>query len=398
MTGLPARDARRIALAAQGFGRKTKSASGQKACLETIDRLGVVQIDSVNVVSRTHYMPLYSRLGAYPRDLLEDIAWGPKPELFEYWAHEASLLPRDLQPLFRWRMHDAREGVGVWGNVARFLNERRHLVEEALAQIRDRGQLAASELDVGEKGEGGWWGWSEAKRAAECLFWAGEVTVATRRKSFERVYALPETVLPANILNIPTPRREDAQRELVRLAGRAMGVATARDLRDYYRLGLADSRAAIGSLVESGDLIPVEVEGWTEPTYLSIDAPAPKKPSAHTLLSPFDNAIWFRDRTERLFGVRIVLEIYTPAHKRTYGYYVLPFLEGDAITARVDLKADRKDSVLIVQASHREPHATKDTTGLLAMELKTFAAWLGLETVRVEPRGDLAADLAAAVS
>lgn len=391
---LSAKDARRIALAAQGFGRRPARPPSRARLLKAIEDLGVVQIDSVNVVSRTHYLPLFSRLGAYPRADLEDLAWGKKPGLFEYWAHEASLLPRDLQPLLRWRMEDARNGVGVWKGVAKFLHEQRDTVEYALTQIRERGPLAASEIKIGNGKTAGWWGWSDAKHAMECLFWAGEVTTSSRRSSFERIYALPETVFPADILNRPTPSRAEAHRELIRLSARAMGLATARDLRDYYRLGLADTAAAIAALVEAGDLLPVQIEGWKDQAYLHRDAPTPAPIKAHALLSPFDNAIWFRERTERLFGIRVVLEIYTPAPKRVYGYYVLPFLEGEAITARVDLKADRKASVLIVQASHREPAATKTTAERLAAELRLFAGWLGLDTVRIEPRGSLAADLA----
>lgn len=394
---LSARDARRIALAAQGFGRRPARAPSRARLFKAIEDLGVVQIDSVNVVSRTHYLPLFSRLGAYARADLEDLAWGQEPGLFEYWAHEASLLPRDLQPLLRWRMEDARNGVGVWKGVAKFLNERRDVVDYALGQIRERGPLAASEIKIGNGKSGGWWGWSDAKHAMECLFWAGEVTVASRRSAFERIYALPETVLPADILNRPTPARAEAHQALIRLSARAMGVATARDLRDYYRLGLADSAAAITALVEAGELAPVRVEGWKEQAYLAANAPNPGPIKAHALLSPFDNAIWFRERTERLFGIKVVLEIYTPAPKRVYGYYVLPFLEGEAITARVDLKADRKASVLIVQASHREPATTKATAERLAAELRLFAGWLGLATIRIEPRGSLAEELARAV-
>lgn len=383
--------ARRIALAAQGFGApRPQGEVAKRQLLKTIDRLGVVQIDSVNVVSRTHYLPAFSRLGAYPRALLEEVAWGRKPALFEYWGHEASLLPLAAQPLLRWRMEDAREGIGMWKGVARFLREHRGAVEMALEQIRARGPLAASELEVGTKGKGGWWGWSDAKRAAECLFWIGELTTATRRGTFERVYGLPQKVLPRAVCEAPTPSRADAQRELVRIAARAMGIAAERDLRDYFRLPVADARARVAELVEEGELLPVEVRGWREPSYLDPAARRPRRIDATALLSPFDNAIWFRERTERMFGVRVRLEIYTPAEKRTHGYYVLPFLEGDALTARVDLKADRKASALVVQASHAEPWATPATAAKLADELKLMAGWLGLERVRVEPRGDLA--------
>lgn len=396
---LTAAEARRIALAAQGFGAgRLDGDIGRRQLLRGIDRLGVIQIDSVNVVSRTHYLPLFSRLGAYPRTLLEDIAWGKRPPLFEYWAHEASLLPLAAQPLFRWRMEDARAGVGVWKSVARFLRERRELIERALAEIEQRGPLAASELEVGEKGQGGWWGWSEAKRAVEVLFWAGELTTATRRGTFERVYGLTDRVMPKAVREAPTPTRADAQRQLVRLAARAQGIATERDLRDYFRMGVAETKARIAELVEAGELAPVTVKGWDQPAYLDPAARRPRRISANALLSPFDNLIWFRERAERLFGVRVKLEIYTPAHQRTHGYYVLPFLQGDAITARVDLKAERKAGVLAVQAAHDEPWANAETPHALADELKLMAGWLGLERVRVEPRGDLAGALAAAVT
>lgn len=394
---LTAGEARRIALAAQGFGARPDGEVGRRQLVRLVDRLGVVQIDSVNVVSRTHYLPAFSRLGAYPRELLEEIAWGRKKALFEYWAHEASLLPLGAQPLFRWRMADAREGVGTWKGIARFLRERRDFVDAVLDEIRSRGPMSASELEMGHKGQGGWWGWSEAKRALEGLFWAGELTTATRRGTFERVYGLPETVLPKAVREAPTPPREAAQRELLRIAARAMGIATARDLRDYFRMGLEDSRARIADLVEAGDLVPVTVKGWREQAYLDPAARRPRKVQAHALLSPFDNLIWFRDRTERMFGVKVRLEIYTPAEKRTHGYYVLPFLEGDAITARVDLKADRKAGELIVQASHAEPWASDRTAARLAEELGTMAAWLGLGRVRVARRGDLAAALEDAI-
>ncbi|MDB5455744.1 MAG: hypothetical protein JWP92_1329 [Caulobacter sp.] len=363
-----------------------------------IERLGVVQIDSVNVLSRAHYLPLFSRLGAYPRALLEDLAWGKKPALFEYWGHEASLMPLATQPLLRWRMDDARDGVGVWKGVAAFLRSHEDFIDGALAEIAARGPLPASELQLGERGEGGWWGWSEGKRALECLFWTGRLTTAHRRQTFERVYGLPERVLPKAVIATPTPSRREAQKALVLTSARALGVATERDLRDYFRLGPADARAAIAELVEAGSLQPVTVRGWDQPAFLDPRARRPRKVTAHALLSPFDNLIWFRERAERVFDVRIRLEIYTPAAKRVHGYYVLPFLQGEAITARVDLKADRKAGVLVVQAAHAEPAANADTPAALAAQLGAMAGWLGLASVRVEPRGDLAKALRAALA
>ncbi|WP_374573111.1 winged helix-turn-helix domain-containing protein [Phenylobacterium sp.] len=395
---ISAKEARRIALAAQGFAAARPDGEiSRRQLVKAIERLGVVQLDSVNVVSRTHYLPAFSRLGAYPRALLEDTAWGRKPAVFEYWMHEASIAPFDAQPLMRWRMEDAAQGVGVWKGVARFLREHRGFIDRALAEIDARGPLAASELELGAKGAGGWWGWSEAKRALECLFWSGELTTATRRGTFERVYGRPEKVLPRAVWSAPTPDRADAQRELVRRAARAQGIATERDLRDYFRMGPAEARARIAELVEEGELAPVTVKGWDQPAYLHQAARRPRRVEAAALLSPFDNLIWFRERTERLFGVKVRLEIYTPAHKRTHGYYVLPFLEGETITARVDLKAERKAGVLMVQAAHSEPDTGPDTAGKLAAELRLMAGWLGLSEVRVKPKGDLAGRLKGAL-
>ena len=394
---ISALQARRIALAAQGFAEARPAAPGRRHVLKTIERLSVLQIDSVNVVSRTHYLPLFSRLGAYPRALLEDLAWGKRPALFEYWMHEASLAPWALQPLMRWRMDDAREGVGVWKGVAHFLRTHEDFIDKVLAAIATRGPMPASELELGAKGIGGWWGWSEGKRALECLFWIGDLTAATRRGTFERVYGLPEKVHPKAVRDLPTPDRAEAQRQLIRLAARAQGVATERDLRDYFRMPVADTKAAIAALAAAGELIPVTVKGWDQPAWLDPAARRPRRITAQALLSPFDNLVWFRERTERVFGVKIRLEIYTPAHKRTHGYYVLPFLQGEAITARVDLKAERKAGVLVVQAAHAEPGATAATAGALATELKLMAGWLGLDRVEVKPRGDLAKALAAAI-
>jgi len=391
---ISAREARRIALAAQGFADRRPTKAGKPHVLKTIDRLGVLQIDSVNVVSRTHYLPLFSRLGAYPRTLLEQVAWGKKPALIEYWAHEASLLPAATHPLFRWRMDDARAGVGTWTGIARFLRTHPDFIERVLNEIETRGPMPASELELGAKGAKGWWGWSEGKRALECLFWTGELTAATRRGTFERVYGIADKVLPKAIRETATPDREDAQRELIRIAARAQGVATERDLRDYFRMGVAETKARIAELLEMGDLVPVTVKGWGQPAYLDPAARRPRKVAANALLSPFDNLIWFRERAERLFDVRIRLEIYTPAHKRVHGYYVLPFLQGEALTARVDLKAERKKGVLVVQSAHSEPGADAATAGLLAAELKLMAGWLGLHQVEVAPKGDLAARLA----
>ena len=354
-----------------------------------LDRIGLLQIDSVNVLARAHYLPLFSRLGPYPRTLLEDAAWGRPRRLFEYWAHEASLLPLELQPLLRWRMARAERGEGTWGGLKPYAGPRRAEAEAILAQIADRGPLAVSELE-GPRGAGGWWGWSDTKRATEWLFWAGKVTTKTRRGSFERVYDLPERVLPAGVLNAPTPTEADAHRALLAIAGRALGIATTGDLRDYFRLGPDDAKPRIAELVEMGELLPVQVEGWSQPAYLHPGARRPRRISARALLAPFDPLIWERSRTERLFGLRYRIEIYTPADKRTHGYYVLPFLLGDRLVARVDLKADRKREVLMVQSAHLEDGAPADTAEHLAAELADMARWLDLGRVESANSGWLA--------
>lgn len=388
--------ARRIALAAQGFGRTPPAAPGRKHVRDLVHKLGVVQIDSVNVVSRTHYLPAFSRLGDYPREALEAEAWGARRGLFEYWGHEASLMPMDLQPLLRWRMARAEAGE-MWTGLSRFGRERRDYIDGVLKEIERRGPVTGADFNDAPRGAPGWWSWSDGKRALEWLFWAGLITTKTRR-GFERVYDLTERALPRRIVDLPTPDEADAQRELVRIAARALGVATQADLRDYFRLPLAEAKARVGELVEAGELTPVTIKGWRQPAYVAAGARTPRKVAGAALLSPFDNLIWTRDRTERLFGTRVRLEIYTPAHKRTHGYYVLPFLEDEAITARVDLKSDRQAGVLRVQAAWREPDATPETAERLAAELRRMAGWLGLEGVQVAGRGDLAEALESVVS
>ena len=392
---LSAGQARRIALAAQGFAdTRIEGEVGRRHFRKTAGRLGVIQIDSVNVVSRTHYLPTFSRLGAYPRELLEDEAWGRKKSLFEYWGHEASLLPMAMQPLFRWRMEESRSGEAGWTGLVNFARERRDYIDGVLEEIEKRGPVTGGDFAEGPRGAPGWWEWSNGKRALEWLFWSGFITTKTRR-GFERVYDLTERVIPRAIMDTPTPSPEEAQRALLMIAAQAMGVATEADLRDYFRMSVTATRARLGELVEEGLLEPVEVKGWRQPAYLHPRARMPRRIEACALLSPFDNLIWARDRTERLFGTRVRLEIYTPAHKREHGYYVLPFLQGDRITARVDLKADRQASVLLVQSAHLEPMAVEgDVAPALADELRLMAGWLGLGGVVVAGKGELAPALA----
>jgi uncharacterized protein len=393
---LSAAQARRMALAAQGFGDPPGGREPDGWALRRVlDRVGLIQIDSVNVLSRAHYLPLFSRLGPYDTELLDRAAHRAPRKLFEYWGHEASLLPVATQPLLRWRME--RAGDDAWGGMRRIQRERPELVERVLADVRDRGPIAASEVAEEKRPArtGPWWDWSDVKRAFEWLFWSGQITSA-RRRGFERLYDLPERVLPREVVETPTPSLEDAQRELVRIASRAMGVAAEKDLRDYFRLPVAEARERVAELVEAGELWPVEVEGWTMPGYVHPEARLPRSLHARALVGPFDSLVWERPRVERVFGFRYRIEIYVPKPKRVHGYYVLPFLLGDRLVARVDLKADRAAGVLRVQAAHAEEHAPPETAAELAAQLERMAGWLGLGGVAVQPRGDLAAPLAAA--
>ena len=394
---LPAALARRIALAAQGFAEPRPAGPvGTRQLRRTIERLGVVQIDSVNVVSRSHYLPYFSRLGPYPRVALDQLA-NRRHDVFEYWAHEASFLPVRLQPSLRWRMAAADQQA--WGSMTRVQRERPEYVAALLERVREGGPLKASQLaEARPNRPGSMWNWHEGKAALEYLFFTGALTARERTAGFERVYDLTERVLPAAVVQAPTPERAEAMRELVRTAAQALGVATETDLRDYFRLAPADARTAIAELTDAGELLPVQVAGWDRPAWLVPDARRPRWVRARALLSPFDSLVWERPRVERLFGFRYRLEIYTPAEKRVHGYYVLPFLLGDALVARVDLKADRQAGVLRVQAAHAEAGAdSTEVARELAAELRLMAAWMELDDVVVAGAGDLAPDLGAAL-
>ena len=388
---IPLRTARRIALAAQGFADPVPTGAVDRRHLRrVVSRTNLLQIDSVNVFQRAHYLPAFSRLGPYPTAALDDMAFRHR-ELFEYWGHEASLLPMSLHPLLRWRMERARNLEEGWGGPLRAMRDKPGFVAEVLRLVRELGPVSAGDLREGERRERGtWWSWDDEKVALEYLFWSGQVTTASRR-GFERLYDVPERVIPPAVLNAPTPTREEAQRELVRLSARAHGVATEKDLRDYFRLDVAHARQAVASLVDSGDLLPVDVEGWAQQAYLSPGAAVPRRVRRSALLSPFDPVVWERARASRLFGFDYRIEIYVPAPKRVYGYYVLPFLHDERLAARVDLKADRKAGVLRVMASWLEPGGdAADVAAALAVELRRAADWQGLGEVVVEPRGDLA--------
>jgi uncharacterized protein YcaQ len=393
--------ARRIALAAQGFGqpRPARPPSVNRIA-GLVQQLGVLQLDSVNVFLRAHYMPVFSRLGPYDRARLDRIAGHGEGavdrRLIEYWAHEASLIPLELHPLLRWRMADV--DTEAWGSISRVAREHPEVVAETLALVAEQGPIRARDTGAvrGPPRPGHMWNWHQGKVALEHLFFTGQVAAA-RRINFERRYDTAERVIPAEIRERPTPTRADAQRELVRVAARALGVATEPDLGDYFRLPRRDSKARVAELADAGELIPVTVEGWNAPGYLWPDARRPRKIDARALLSPFDSLIWFRQRTERLFGFRYRIEIYTPAAKRIHGYYVLPFLLGERLVARVDLKSDRARGALLVQGAFAEPGVDTDqVAGALADELRLVAGWLGLDDVVVARRGDLATALRAA--
>ncbi|QBX57609.1 winged helix-turn-helix domain-containing protein [Nocardioides seonyuensis] len=367
-----------------------------------VARTGVLQVDSVNVLQRAHYMPLYSRMGAYDPDLLIRASARRPRRLVEYWAHVQALMPVELWPLMRHRMDHYRSERGKWGFVAD-----PGLEPGILEAVRERGPVTARDLDAefsGPRRKEHWgWNWSDARRVLDFLYLVGDVAIAGRNGSFEVLYDVPERVLPPAVLDLPTPSPQEAVTELVRRAARSHGVASAQCLADYYRLrlqpgaGAPSTRLAIEQLVESGELEPVTVQGWRRPAYLHRDARLPRKVPARTLLSPFDPLVWERARTEALFDFRYRIEIYVPAAKRVHGYYVLPFLLGDTIAARVDLKADRGARVLLVQGAYAEMHAPPHTAEELAAELRRLAAWLGLDDVVVAPRGDLSDALRAAL-
>jgi uncharacterized protein YcaQ len=391
--------ARRVALAAQGFGRPSPPGAVTRSHLRRVlAATGLLQIDSVNVLARAHYLPVFSRLGGYPRPSLDAMAYRHR-ELFEYWAHEASLVPVALHPLLRWRMHRARDLLQTWDRMARLAAEQPGYVAWALAEVADRGPLTAGELEArpargtpvapGRGTRGGWWSWGQAKTALEYLFWCGDVTTVTRR-SFERVYDLTERVLPAAVLALPTPDEATAHRELLVRAAASVGVGTVADLADYYRLPVPAARPRVAELVEAGRLLPVSVEGWSQPAFLHPDARRPRQIVGCRVLAPFDPLVWFRPRVQRLFGFRYRIEIYTPAALRVHGYYVLPVLLDEALVARVDLKSDRAGGRLLVRSAHPEPGTCPDLPERLLAELRLLADWLGLDDVdTVDCAGEL---------
>jgi uncharacterized protein YcaQ len=400
---LSAGQARRVALAAQGFADpRPAGAVTARHIRRVLDRIVLLQIDSVNVFSRAHYLPIFARLGPYPRETLDRltgyVARPRRPEMFEYWAHAASLIPVVLQPLLRWRM--ARADEEHWPSIRRIGRENPGLLDEVVRLVTEQGPIRAGDTGIPRPAPrpGHMWNWHDGKIALEYLFYAGTVTTA-KRVNFERYYDLTHRVLPPEVLARPTPSEAEAKLELVRLTARALGVATEPDLRDYFRISSASCKAAIAELVASGELLPVEVAGWGSPAYLWHEARRPRQVRARALLAPFDPLVWFRERTERIFGFHYRIEIYTPEAKRRFGYYVLPFLLGEHLVGRVDLKADRQNGVLRVQSAWTEPGYDPSYVATeLAEELELAALWLDLPEIAVAPRGDLAPALEKVVS
>lgn len=392
---LTLRQARRIALAAQGFGRRKPATVGMRHLQGEIDRVAQFQIDSVNVAVRAHLMPTFARLGGYDTALLTR-AWQRTPRrVFEYWGHAACLVDVTLHPALRWRMR--RYAERPWPGVRRALEARPGFIDEILAEIAARGPLTAREVaDDTERARDHWgWNWSDAKHVLEHLFSTGTVAVAGRTASFERLYDLPERVLPPTVLAAPDLTEAEAHDVLVSRAARALGVADLGALADYFYLRRAPALASVRRLSAAGLLEPVEIAGVPGPHWRWHEARTPRALHAQALVSPFDSLIFQRERLERLFATHYRIEIYTPAAQRRHGYYVYLLWNGETPSARVDLKADRAAGVLFVQASWLEEGAdAAHTAAALASELRAMANWLGLGSIAVVPRGDLAGALA----
>ena len=385
--------ARRIALAAQGFGGARQTAPGIRQLNLLIDRLGLLQLDSVNVFERSHYLPVFSRLGAYDKADIDRLIFARKSRYTEYWAHEAAIIPIEAWPLWRWYMHRSRElamATHPW------VAANGQMLDWLRAELADKGPLAASEIehDANQR-RGPWWGWSDVKVGLEFLFRWGEVVTAGRTR-FERSYALPEQILPRHILDRDVPRAE-ALRELVSFSARAHGIGTLRDFSDYFRLKQVMVKPFIDDLADSGELVAVAVPGWNRPAWLHRDARIPRRMDTAALLSPFDPVVWDRGRAERIFGFHYRIEIYTPPAKRVFGYYTLPVLIDDTLVGRIDLKNDRKSRALLVQSAWREPDAPPGVEERIVPLLRQAAAWQGLDTIEVISRGDLSGDLAGAL-
>ena len=386
--------ARRIALAAQGFADPAPAGRVDRRHLRRVmGRVKLLQLDSVPVVIRTQYLPPFSRLGCYEPSLLDRIAYRDD-EWFEAWAHEASLLPVGDEPLLRWQKQRAEQG-DTWRNLVELARRESRYVDEVLAQVKER-PLTAGELADPRRRQGEWWGSrSLGSIALDWLFRIGAVGVR-RRGNFTKEFDLLERIVPAVVLACPTPTAEEAQRELLVRSGAALGVGTATDLIDYYRLPVREGRARLREVVEAGEVEPVAVEGWNEPAYMHPEARLPRSADALTVLSPFDPVVWNRDRAARLWGFDYRIEIYVPASKRIYGYYVLPVLDGEQLVARLDLKTDRAAGALRVLGAYAEPGVdSSELAERLRPHLAELARFVGVGEVAYGSRGDLAAALRA---
>ena len=386
--------ARRIALSAQGFSTSRPTGRVDRRHLRrVIDSVGLIQIDSVNVLVRSQEMPLFSRLGNHPRTLIPDAT--AAGELFEYWCHEASHLPVDMHPLVRWRMEEARNG-SMWPGLRRVAKENPALLQEIRDRVYNEGSLVAGDVRTRKGPKGSWWDWDAGKAILEYLFWTGEITAQRRHNDFARVYHAPHDVIPSEILNLPTPTEQEARRELVLRATRSVGVGTLADISDYHRQKPAKVKEIVSDLVAEGELEMVRVEGWRDAAYMVPGVARPRSMNVRSLVSPFDSLVWNRPRIERLFDFHYRIEIYVPAPKRVYGYYVLPFVLGERIVARVDLKADRQNGELLVPGAFSEADVDiKYVASELLLELREMATWLGLEKIRIGTNGDLVRPLAA---
>lgn len=376
-------DARRIALAAQGFDTaRPQTKATQRHVEALISRLGVIQIDSVNVLVRSQELPLFSRLGDHNRNAIPKAT--EKQKLFEYWGHEAAHLPVEIHPLFRWKMEAARTGrVTHWG-LTSFYEENKAFVKRTLKHVEKNGPTTSRELSTRTEKKGTWWDWDEAKVALEYLFLTGELMSRGRGTDFARIYDIPERVLPQRIIEASTPSEHDARKQLLVRSAVAQGVATASDLADYYRQKLVTVKPLIAELVEDGELREVAVDGWTEKAFVHRNATMPKQLHATALLSPFDSLVWCRPRNERLFNFHYRIEIYTPKEKRKFGYYVLPFMMNGEMVGRVDIKADRSNSKLLAHSVHTERGVKRSSiSGALSAELDAMATWLGLDQVQI---------------
>lgn len=390
-------EARRIALAAQGFAKpRPSSAVTQRHVAGVLRDVGVIQIDSVNVLVRSQELPLFARLGSHKRTAIADAT--KRGKIFEYWAHEAAHIPVEFHPLFRWKMDAARRGDSTHWGLSAFYAENKAFVERIYSRVVSDGPLSSRDLSSRNGPKGTWWDWDEAKTALEYLFWTGQLMSRARGNDFSRIYDIPERVLPQSILAMATPSEHDARKALVIHSAASMGIATASDLADYFRQKLAKVRPLIKELVEDGALREVRVEGWKDVAYLHPSARLPQSIHARALLSPFDSLVWCRPRNERLFNFHYRIEIYTPQHKRIYGYYVLPFMLNGEIVGRVDVKAHRAERTLKVHASFAEAGVDRaDVAKHLSTELTEMAAWLDLNDVVVVRRGNLSSSLRSAM-